>query len=151
MLPFDPFSAAFFCACILLSAFFSGAQVALISISRARVRTLVNDGRPGALALAELRGDPDRILITTLFGNTLACVAAAALATEVSLVEFGPSGVPLAILGTIAVLLLVGQIGPMLVVARYLDRVALRSAGPILLLSRLVSPVVFVLNRLSRT
>ena len=151
MLQYDPFSAAFFSVCILLSAFFSSAEVALISVSRARVRTLVNDARPGSPALAELRADPDRILITTLLGNTLACVAAAALATELSLVEFGPLGVPLAILGTVLVLLVVGQIGPMLIAARYLDQVALRSAGPILFLSRLVSPVVFVLNRLSRT
>ncbi len=97
MVQFDPLSAAFFGICILLAAFFSSAEVALISISRARVRTLVNDHRQGASALSELRADPDRILITTLIGTTLVCVAAAALATEVALAEFGPSGVPLAI------------------------------------------------------
>lgn len=151
MVQYDPLSAVIFLVCILLSAFFSSAEVALISISRARVRTLVNDDRSGAAALAELRADPDRILITTLIGNTLVCVGAAALATEVALAEFGPSGVALAILGTVLVLLVVGQIGPMLVAARYLDRVALRAAGPILLLSRIVSPVIRVINHLSRT
>ncbi len=151
MVQYDPLSAAFFLVCILLSAFFSSAEVALISISRARVRTLVNDARPGASALAELRADPDRILITTLIGNTLVCVAAAALATEVTLVEFGPSGVAFAIIGTALALLVVGQIGPMLIAARFLDRVALRVAGPILLLSRIVSPIIRVINGLSRT
>jgi CBS domain containing-hemolysin-like protein len=151
MVQFDPLSAAFFGICILLAAFFSSAEVALISISRARVRTLVNDKRRGASALAELRADPDRILITTLIGTTLVCVAAAALATEVALADFGPGGVTLAIAGTAIALLVVGEIGPMIVAARYLDGVALRSAGPILLLSRIVSPVVRVLNRLSST
>ncbi len=151
MVQFDPLSAAFFGICILLAAFFASAEVALISISRARVRTLVNDHRRGATALAELRADPDRILITTLIGTTFVCVAAAALATEVALAEFGPKGVPLAIAGTALALLVVGQIGPMIVAARFLDGVALRSAGPILFLSRIVSPVVRVLNRLSST
>src|SRR5665647_1991706 len=151
MVQFDPLSAAVFGICILLAAFFASAEVALISVSRARVRTLVNDRRQGASALAELRADPDRILITTLIGTTLVCVAAAALATEVALAEFGPSGVPLAIVGTVVALLVVGQIGPMLIAARFLDTVALRAAGPVLVLSRIVSPVVRVLNRLSRT
>ena len=151
MVQFDPLSAAFFGICILLAAFFASAEVALISISRARVRTLVNDHRRGATALAELRADPDRILITTLIGTTFVCVAAAALATEVAFAEFGPKGVPLAIAGTTLALLVVGQIGPMIVAARFLDGVALRSAGPILFLSRIVSPVVRVLNRLSST
>jgi CBS domain containing-hemolysin-like protein len=151
MVQFDPLSAAFFGICVFLAAFFASAEVALISISRARVRTLVNDNRRGAAALAELREDPDRILITTLIGTTLVCVAGAALATETALAEFGPGGVPLAIAGAAIALIVVGQIGPMLVAARYLDGVALRSAGPVLLLSRIVSPVLRVINRLSRS
>lgn len=151
MVQFDPLFTALFGICILFAAFFASAEMALISVSRARVRTLVNDGRRGASALAELRSDPERILITTLFGTTLACVAAAALATEFGLAEFGPGGVPIAIAGTALALLVVGQIGPMLVTARFLDGVALRSSGPILLLSRVISPVVRVINRLSRT
>jgi CBS domain containing-hemolysin-like protein len=151
MVQYDLLSVAFFVICILLSAFFSSAEVALISVSRARVRTLVNDGRPGATALAELRSDPDRILITTLVGTTLTCVAAAALATQFAIVMFGPSGVLFGILGTVLVLLAIGQIGPMLITARYLDGVALRTAGPVLILSRIVLPVVRVINRLSRS
>ena len=35
-----------FVICVLLTAFFSSAEVALISITRAKVRTLVNEGLP---------------------------------------------------------------------------------------------------------
>ncbi|MHB8164815.1 MAG: CNNM domain-containing protein, partial [Methanoregula sp.] len=46
----DALQILLFIICILLSAFFSSAEVALISIHRAKVRTLVNEGRPGSQA-----------------------------------------------------------------------------------------------------
>lgn len=151
MVQLDLLSAAFLGICILLAAFFASAEVALISVSRARVRTLVNDNRRGAGALAELRAEPDRILITTMIGTTLVCVAAAALATDLAITGRGEGGVPLAIAGTAVALVVVGQIIPMIATARFLDRVALLSAAPVLLLSRGVSPVIRLFNHLSRT
>ena len=44
-----------FIVCVLLSAFFSSSEVGLISITRAKVRTLVNENRPGAKAVAALK------------------------------------------------------------------------------------------------
>ena len=43
----DALSILLFIICVLLSAFFSSSEVALISITRAKVRTLVNEGKPG--------------------------------------------------------------------------------------------------------
>ena len=44
-----------FVLCVILSAFFSSSEVALISITRAKARTLVNEGKPGSKAVAALK------------------------------------------------------------------------------------------------
>ncbi len=80
-----------FIICVILSAFFSSSEVALISITRAKVRTLVNEGKKGSKALAALKEKPDRLLITILIGNNIVNIAAAAIATAIAIRIFGKS------------------------------------------------------------
>ncbi len=46
----------------VLSGFFSGSETALTSISRARVESLLSDGRTGARALHRLKSNTNRML-----------------------------------------------------------------------------------------
>ncbi|MDD1706833.1 MAG: CNNM domain-containing protein, partial [Methanoregulaceae archaeon] len=85
-----------FIVCIIFSAFFSSSEVALIAITRAKVRTLVNEGKKGAEALATLKEAPHRILITILVGNNIVNTLAAAIATAVTISIFGNIGVGIA-------------------------------------------------------
>lgn len=101
-----------FVICILLSAFFSSSEVALISITKAKVRTLVNDNKPGAIALATLKENPDHFLITILVGNTIMNIAAAAIATAIAISVFGSIGVGIATGVVVIILLVFGEIGP---------------------------------------
>ena len=101
-----------FVICILLSAFFSSSEVALISITRAKVRTLVNEGKPGSKAVAALKESPEHLLITILIGNNIVNVAAAALATSIAIKVFGDIGVGIATFFVVFVLLVFGEIGP---------------------------------------
>ena len=73
-----------FIICLALSAFFSSSEVALISITRAKVRTLVNEGKKGSVSLSELKEKPNRFLVSILIGNNIVNIAAAAIATAVS-------------------------------------------------------------------
>lgn len=143
----DPVKIALFVICLIFSAFFSSSEVALISINRAKVRTLVNEGRKGADALAVLKESPDRILITILVGNNIVNVAAAALATAIAIEAFGDIGVGIAT-GVVTLLLLVfGEIGPKLYAARSHERLSLAVAKPILLMSRVLFPVIWIFER----
>jgi Putative Mg2+ and Co2+ transporter CorB len=74
-----------FLFCLILSGFFSGSEVALFSITRAKVRTLVNEKEQGSEALATLKKSPDRFLITILIGNNIVNILAASVATAVSI------------------------------------------------------------------
>jgi CBS domain containing-hemolysin-like protein len=147
----DDLEILLFIICVLLSAFFSSSEVALISITKAKVRTLVNDRRPGALALAALKESPDHLLTTILIGNTIVNIAAAAIATALAISAFGSIGVGIATGIVVIVLLVFGEIGPKIYATRAPDTFALTIAPVILFLSRLLSPVIWVVERVSPT
>jgi CBS domain containing-hemolysin-like protein len=138
-----------FIVCILLSAFFSSSEVALISITKARVRTLVNDNKPGALALATLKENPDHFLTTILIGNTIVNIGAAAIATAIAISVFGSIGVGIATGFVVIVLLIFGEIGPKIYASRAPDTFPRTVAPIILFLSHILSPVLWVVDRVS--
>lgn len=137
-----------FVVCLALSGFFSSSEVALISITRAKVRTLVNEGRKGAEALAKLKEYPEHILITILIGNNVVNVAAASIATAIAIERFGDAGVGIAT-GVVVILMLVfGEIGPKTYASRYTDRLALFTAPPILAMTRALAPLLWAYDRM---
>lgn len=148
MTPDEIFLIGLFIVCLILSGFFSSSEVALISITKAKVRTLVNEGRKGAEALAKLREYPEHILITILIGNNVVNVAAASIATAIAIERFGDAGVGIAT-GLVVILMLVfGEIGPKTYASRYTDRLALFTAPVILVLARALMPILWVYDRL---
>jgi putative hemolysin len=138
-----------FVICVILSAFFSSSEVALISITRAKVRTLVNEGKHGSKALAALKEKPDRLLITILIGNNIVNVAAAALATAVAIRVFGDVGVGIATGVVVIILLVFGEIGPKIYATRASDSFVLWVAPIIHFLSRILTPVIWLVERVS--
>ncbi|MCX6683474.1 MAG: hemolysin family protein [Methanoregula sp.] len=138
-----------FVICILLSAFFSSSEVALISITRAKARTLVNEGQSGSKAVAALKESPEHLLITILIGNTIANIAAASIATAIAIQMFGDIGVGIATGFVVIVLLVFGEIGPKIYAARASDSFALTVAPVILFLSRIFTPVIWLVERIS--
>ena len=133
---------AFLPILILVSAFFSGSELALFSITDSRVRTLVDAGRPGSLALQRLKGRPERLLATLLLITISANVVAAALTTSVAMRIYGDPGVAWAA-GLVTLLILIfGEITPKGLAMGRSERVALRVAPPLLLLSRVLTPLV---------
>ncbi|MFA5416278.1 MAG: hemolysin family protein [Methanoregula sp.] len=140
-----------FVICIILSAFFSSAEVALISMTRAKARTLVNEGKPGAAAVAALKESPEHLLITILIGNNIVNIAAAAIATAIAIRIFGSLGIGIATGVVVIVLLVFGEIGPKIYAARASDSYALFVAPIILFLSRILTPIIWVVERVSPT
>ena len=147
----DALEILLFIICVLLSAFFSSSEVALISIHRAKVRTLINEGKPGSKAVAALKESPEHLLITILIGNTVVNIAAASIATAVAIRMFGDFGVGIATGFVVLVLLIFGEIGPKIYAARASDSFALTVAPIILFLSRLFTPFIWLVEQVSPT
>jgi len=140
-----------FLLCIILSAFFSGSEVALLSITQSKVRTLLSRGGRSAQALAELKRSPDHIIITVLIGNTLVNVGAASIATSLAIEAFGNVGIGIATGLVVLLLLIFGEIGPKMVAVRFTERVALGVARPIRFLAIIFSPFIWIFDRLARS
>lgn len=138
-----------FIICIILSAFFSSSEVALISMTRAKVRTLDNENRVGSHALVALKESPEHLLTTILIGNTVVNIAAASIATAIAIQQFGDVGIGIATGFVTIILLIFGEIGPKIYAAHASDTFALTVAPVILLLSKLLTPIIWIVERVS--
>ena len=135
---------------LMVSAFFSGSELALFSIGDARVRALERAGERGAGTLARLKANPERLLTTILVGNNVANIAAASIATALALEAFGREGVAVATGAMTLLVLIFGEIVPKSFAATHAVRASLFIAPIIYFLSRALLPVVAPLESLTR-
>lgn len=134
---------------ILLAAFFSFAETALMAVNRYRLRHQARLKRRYAVTLLQLLKRPDRLLGAILIGNTFANMLASAFATLIAAHYWGENGALLAALGLAVVVLIVGEIAPKTVAAIYPNQVARWVVYPIQFILRLLYPVVWVANAIT--
>lgn len=98
---------------ILLSAFFSSAETAFLSLQRVRLQHQVQEGVPGAARVAGLLERPQSLLSAILLGNNLVNTAAAAVGTVVATeVVAGGGGVLVATVVMTVLLVIFGEVTP---------------------------------------
>jgi Mg2+/Co2+ transporter CorB len=131
---------------IVLSAFFSGTETALMSLNRYRLRHLARAGHRGARLAEWLLQRPDRLIGLILLGNTTVNNAAAALVTILAL-QFG--GEQAALVGTLIltiIVLIFAEVAPKTIGALNPARIALPAALVYYPLLKITYPAVWVLN-----
>ncbi|WNG44950.1 HlyC/CorC family transporter [Archangium minus] len=145
---------------VLANGVLAGAELAIISVRKTRVRELVESGRRGARAVSALRDNPERFLATVQIGITVVSATAGAfggaslaqpLATVLQGLGVGAeiaSRLALAlVIGVISYLSLVlGELVPKSLALRYSEGYALLIGRPLRFLSRLTRPVVWLLT-----
>lgn len=136
------------------SAFFSGSEAALISLSRVHARAMVERGVKGAGAVVHLLEDRNRFLTSILIGNTVVLLAADSLATWLFIRAEVPYAALWSTLLMTVLLLLFGEIVPKTIAVANHERWALRLAPLLDRIAWLMTPVnsafLFVTNRLVR-
>ncbi|PIW36509.1 MAG: hemolysin [Candidatus Kerfeldbacteria bacterium CG15_BIG_FIL_POST_REV_8_21_14_020_45_12] len=135
---------------ILLSGFFSGAEIALFSLSSAKVRALVARKSRNAKLLQRVKARPQRLLITILIGNNLVNISASSLATVVAIDKFGNAGVGVATGVMTFLILFLGEITPKSIAQKYAEQLSLRVAPIMRFLMLALSPLVWVMYILTR-
>jgi len=126
---------------VLASGLFSGSEIALFSISRARARGLLADRRRGAGALVRLKSDPQRLLVTLLIGNNVVNILAASVATYAATQAFGSAGVGIATGVMTLLILFFGEIVPKSFAAANAETIALAIAPFFVGLSAVILPI----------
>jgi len=136
--------------CAAGSGFFSGSETALIGIGRERVHQMANTGRRGR-RVAQLVDDPERLLSTLLVANNLVNILGAAVATTVFISLIGEQWGPwLSTLVVTIVVLIVGEITPKTIAARYPERFSLAVAPTIWRLSLVLGPIARMFTAVTR-
>ena len=138
-----------FLACLVLSAFFSSAESAFISLPKLRIRYLVESGVKGAGQLARAAERPERFLATVLLGNNLVNVAAATLGTIIAVATFGlPWGPVIATTGVTTLILVFGEVIPKTIAVHHAQRLSLAYINPVRVIQWCFYPFILALDRI---
>ncbi|MDH5619006.1 MAG: HlyC/CorC family transporter [Gammaproteobacteria bacterium] len=131
---------------LLLSAFFSGSETALMSLNRYQLRHKARHGHRGARLAEYLLRRPDRLIGLILLGNNLVNFYAASL---VAVFAFKLGGEPAAALGAVVLTLVVlvfAETAPKTLAAMHPERVAFPAALVYYPLLKITYPLVWLTN-----
>lgn len=132
---------------VILSAFFSSAETALTTVNRVRMRTLEEEGDKRAAKVNKILSNYSKMLSTILIGNNIVNISASALATTLAIKINLAVGIATGIL-TI-VILLCGEIVPKTWAMLCSEKLSLLYSGAIYALMQLLTPVIFLVDKLS--
>lgn len=143
---------------IFFSAFFSGAEIAFMSLSDLKVRHLFEQKVRNSGLLTRLKSKPHKLLVTVLIGNNLANVGASAIATSLTINILNSYNVASALsygagisTGIMTILILLfGEIYPKTFCMNHAERVAL-TISPLMKVFQLIfSPIAWFINLSNR-
>lgn len=148
---------------VLVNAFFSSAEMAIVSLNKTKINLLAEGGNEKAKLIQDLIKEPSGFLATIQVGITFAgFFASAAAATSISgglaenlnaiNVPYSESVALILVTLFIAYLTLVlGELLPKRIALQYAERVAMFSVKPIILVSKFTKPFVWVLSLSTNT
>lgn len=134
---------------LALSAFFSSAETALTTVNRIHMRTLADADNKKAKMVLKITKDSAKMLSAILIGNNIVNLSASSIATTLAISMFGNYGAGIAT-GIITFLILIfGEVSPKTLSTIKADSISLKIAGIINVLMIVLTPVIFLINKLS--
>lgn len=135
--------------CLLLSAFFSGSETALMRIRREHLEKDIEEAKgPAALAVRDLLHSTPRLLITILLGNNLVNIIGAACAAALAIYFLGEKeGIIVASIVMTATVLIFAEIFPKAIAARNAKRISYIVSMPLYLFHKILGPIHFIFGK----
>ncbi|CRY54307.1 hemolysins and related proteins containing CBS domains [Yersinia intermedia] len=135
---------------VVVSAYFSASETGMMTLNRYRLRHLSKQGNRAARRVEKLLRRPDRLISLVLIGNNLVNILASALATIVGIRLYGNAGVAIATGILTFVVLIFAEVMPKTIAALYPERVAFPSSVLLAPLQKIMLPLVWLLNTITR-
>ena len=136
--------------CLLaLSAFFSSAETSLTMANKIRMRSLADEGNKRAKMVLWLSEHSSQMLTAILIGNNVVNLSASSLTTSIAY-KFGGSAIVIANAAITILILLFGEITPKTTATLYPEKVSLIYSPIIKTFTRIMTPLIFLINLLSR-
>lgn len=134
---------------LLLSAFFSSAETSLVTVNQIRMRSLADEGNKKAARVLKITSNSSKMLSAILIGNNIVNIFASSLATTITLQLWGNRFVSLTT-GILTLLVLIfGEITPKTIATSHAEKIAMAYSGVISLLIKVLTPVIFIINKLA--
>lgn len=134
---------------VLLSAFFSSAETALTTSNKIRMRALAEDGDERAKRVLRITDDSGKMLSAILIGNNIVNLSASSLATSLAIELWGSVGAGITTGVLTVIILIFGEISPKTLATIHADKIALMYSRLIDGLMKLLTPIIFVINKLA--
>jgi putative hemolysin len=131
---------------LLLSGYFSSAETALFSISKAKAIHLAKQKGHANKLIRKMKADPHRLLSTILIGNNLVNVGASAMATAIAIDLHSSHAVGFTTGVMTFLILIFGEIFPKSIATRNNILIARLVIFPLYWLSFLFTPLIVFLN-----
>ncbi|HEC07286.1 HlyC/CorC family transporter [Thiolapillus sp.] len=144
-LPIGGLFAALF-VLIILSAFFSGSETALMTLNRYRLRHLADEGHKAAQLAERLLKRPERLIGLILLGNNFVNILASSLATILAIRLGGEGAIPLAAGLLTLVILIFSEVAPKTLAALHPEKLAFPAAWIYTPLLKISYPLVWLVN-----
>jgi putative hemolysin len=135
-------------ACLLVTMFFSAAEMAFIAANRLRLRHLAEEGSRTAARYLEDFRRPERVLSTAMMGVTIAHIVASSAATFALLPVLGGWAPWVVTAALTPVMLVFGEIIPKAVAREWATSLILRVYRPIRWASAVLVPFVWATNNI---
>ncbi len=135
-----------------MSAFFSSSEIAMFSLPKHRVDSLVDEGVKHATTIRNLKENPHRLLVTILVGNNLVNIAMTSIATALIgvYVESALLTIVLTTFGITAVVLLFAETAPKSYAVEHTESWSLKIARPLKYSETALYPLVVLFDYLTR-
>ena len=134
---------------LILSGFFSSTETALVTVNKIRMRTLAEAGSKPAMYVNKVVEDQGKMLSAILIGNNIVNLYASSLVTTLVTNLWGSRVVGFATGVLTLLILLFGEITPKTMATLSADSIALKNARIIYYLMIVLTPVIFVINKMS--
>ena len=134
---------------LILSAFFSGSETALMSLNRYKLRHKARAGHRGAKLADKLLQRPERLIGLILLGNNAVNISASALVGVVSVQLGGELGFAIGTACLTLVVLIFAETAPKTLAAMHPERVAFPAAYIYVPLLKILYPLVWMTNTLA--
>ncbi len=135
---------------ILCAGFFSSSETAYLSLSKLKVRSMLEQKKNGARVVEKLKSNMDRLLTTVLIGTNLVNSFTSAFITAMAIGIFGQKSVKIVPFLVAFILTTFGQIIPKTAAGLYPEKFSLLWAVPLKILEIVLFPVVCVFEGLSK-
>lgn len=133
-------------ALVLLAAFFSAAEIGMMSINRYRLHHLVKKHHKQAMRVSQMLVHPERLLSVVLIGNTLGNIVSSMAVTLIGQRLYGDIGVMIATIILTLVILIFAEMTPKTLAALHPQPVAFICALPLKFFQLIFAPLVALIS-----